>query len=171
MWDTCDSLLRFLEEQGVEFEVKPVGSVPCLQGQQRPFATIDTCIVCVDSELALAALSSDATLDLELLADELATRAPVRIVSADEVRRSYPGWNPEALPPLGNLFGLLVYISEDLAQEERIAFHVGDGERVVHMSYVDFEHIVKPCEVPLCAQDLFSRHDLSTKDGVSATLS
>ena len=171
MSDACELLIRLLDEQGVEYELRPVGSLAWRHGALRPFAMVETCLLSIDSEYALATFCVDATLDLELLTEELATRVPVRIASDAEVRRECPGWRPEALPAIGNLFGLLVYVSEDLAQEERIAFPAGDGKRAVHISYLEFERLVKPCEVPLCTRDLASRDLIAiTPDEGSAAL-
>lgn len=164
MMNAKERLLQFLDEEGIEYELVPVDEGGPRCGASPSRATVETRLLAIDSEYALAAFSDDAALELERLSQELATRAPVRVASEAEVLRMCAGWRAGALVPIGNLFGLLVYVSEDLAQEERIGFPAGDGRHAVHLDYVDFERLVKPCEVPLCTRDLRFRSPPARED-------
>jgi Ala-tRNA(Pro) deacylase len=49
-----------------------------------------------------------------------------------------------AMPPFGNLYGMDVYASEELALNREIAFNAGSHVEIIRMSYDDFERLVKP---------------------------
>ena len=49
-----------------------------------------------------------------------------------------------AMPPIGSLYGMEVFVAESLAHNEEIAFPGGSHSEVVRMSYADFERLVQP---------------------------
>jgi Ala-tRNA(Pro) deacylase len=51
---------------------------------------------------------------------------------------SLTGCVPGAVPPLGNLFGLPVFVDEPLAEREEIAFNAGSNTISIVMSCADF---------------------------------
>jgi Ala-tRNA(Pro) deacylase len=53
------------------------------------------------------------------------------------------------MPPFGNLYAMKVFVSEDLAKDEEIAFNAGSHTEVMRLSYADFERVVKPRVVVL----------------------
>ncbi len=48
-----------------------------------------------------------------------------------------------AMPPFGNLYGMEVFASRNLAADE-IAFNAGSHTELIRMSYKDFESLVQP---------------------------
>ena len=48
------------------------------------------------------------------------------------------------MPPLGHLYGMRVYVSAFLAEEEEIAFNAGTHTEVIKLSYADFAWPVQP---------------------------
>ena len=48
------------------------------------------------------------------------------------------------MPPFGNLYGMEVFVTESLAEDEEIAFNSGSHTELIKMSYKDFEALVKP---------------------------
>ena len=48
------------------------------------------------------------------------------------------------MPPFGNLYDMDVYVAEQLAEDEEIAFNAGSHTELVRMSYKDFENLVTP---------------------------
>ena len=48
------------------------------------------------------------------------------------------------MPPFGNLYGLDVYVAEQLTENEEIAFSAGSHTELIRMSYEDFESLVTP---------------------------
>lgn len=48
------------------------------------------------------------------------------------------------MPPFGNLYGMEVFVSESLAEDEEIAFNAGSHTELVRLAYKDFERLVEP---------------------------
>jgi Ala-tRNA(Pro) deacylase len=49
-----------------------------------------------------------------------------------------------AMPPFGNLYGMEVFVSEELSRCREIAFNAGSHVEVIRMTYADFERLVQP---------------------------
>ncbi len=52
------------------------------------------------------------------------------------------------MPPFGNLFGIPVYVSLSLIEDETITFNSGTHTEEMTMDYVDFERLVQPQVMP-----------------------
>jgi Ala-tRNA(Pro) deacylase len=61
----------------------------------------------------------------------------------------FPGCEPGAMPPFGNLYGIPVWVDESLARDDEIVFNAGNHEQTVHMRYADFARLVQPRTVAL----------------------
>jgi Ala-tRNA(Pro) deacylase len=61
-----------------------------------------------------------------------------------ECARLFPGCEPGAMPPFGNLYGISVWVDESLTRDDEIAFNAGNHEQTVHMKYADFARLVQP---------------------------
>jgi Ala-tRNA(Pro) deacylase len=48
------------------------------------------------------------------------------------------------MPPFGNLYGMPVYASDLLREDDVIVFNAGTHTEAVKMSYADFERLVRP---------------------------
>ena len=48
------------------------------------------------------------------------------------------------MPPFGNLYGMEVFASASLGENEQIAFNAGSHTEVMKLAYKDFERLVKP---------------------------
>ncbi len=55
-----------------------------------------------------------------------------------------------AMPPLGTLFGLPVYLDREIADQEFIAFNAGTHRDVIHMRVSDFQDLVRPVVGDFC---------------------
>lgn len=102
-----------------------------------------TVILEIDGELAMAVLPSFQRIQIEELC-ELAGTDDVRIVHEEEFKGHFPDCEPGAMPPFGNLYGLPVYLSPDLADESEIAFNAGSHTEVIRMLFHDYDLLVRP---------------------------
>jgi Ala-tRNA(Pro) deacylase len=73
-----------------------------------------------------------------------AGRTGLRLATEDEFTRLFPGCEPGAMPPFGNLYGIPVWVDESLTEDDEIAFNAGNHEQTVHMKYADFARLVQP---------------------------
>jgi Ala-tRNA(Pro) deacylase len=81
--------------------------------------------------------------DLERLG-KAAGRSDVHLATEAEFARLFPGCDPGAMPPFGNLYGLPVWVDESLTRDDEIVFNAGNHEQTVHMKYADFARLVRP---------------------------
>jgi len=68
----------------------------------------------------------------------------VHLVSETEFRDRFPDCEPGAMPPFGNLYGMEVFVLEDLAEDEEIAFNAGTHTELIRLKYRDFANLVHP---------------------------
>jgi Ala-tRNA(Pro) deacylase len=73
----------------------------------------------------------------------------VRLATEDELARLFPDCELGAMPPVGPLYGMSVYLDGSLAAEDTIAFNAGTHREVIHMQTADFRKIVNPTIVSL----------------------
>lgn len=66
------------------------------------------------------------------------------LVNEEEMERVFPDCELGAEPPLGELYGLPVYVSVALADAKTITFNAGTHEQAVRMSYEEFAHMAQP---------------------------
>jgi Ala-tRNA(Pro) deacylase len=80
---------------------------------------------------------------------KVAGHAGLRLATEAEFAGLFPGCEPGAMPPFGNLYGIAVWVDESLARDEEIVFNAGNHEQTVHMRYADFARLVRPRTVAL----------------------
>jgi len=102
-----------------------------------------TVMVRVDGKLAMAVLPAPQRVDLELLRQTAGAR---RVELADEgsFARCFPGCEPGAMPPFGNLYGMPVFVDRALAEDDEIAFNAGSHSELIRLSFGDFNDLVRP---------------------------
>ena len=150
-----ERLRRYLEEQGVPFEVaahperyttQEVAAAAHVSGR----ALAKVVIVKTGGGFAMAVLPAACRVGVplvrELLGDPGATLA-----AEGEFRGLFPDCEAGAMPPFGNLYGLPVYVDDELAAREGITFAGGTHHEVVTMRYADFARLVQPRQAEFCA--------------------
>jgi Ala-tRNA(Pro) deacylase len=96
----------------------------------------------------MAVVPADRKVDLERL------RQATGAVSAEladerEFSGDFPGCEPGAMPPFGNLYGMPVYVEPHLAADPEIAFNAGTHTELIRMAYKDFERLAHPMLVDM----------------------
>ena len=75
-----------------------------------------------------------------------------RLATEAELEGLFPDCELGAMPPLGPLYGLPVYLDSSLAGQDMIAFNAGTHREVIHMRTAEFRRLVLPHIVSLvCA--------------------
>src|SRR3990172_6623236 len=102
-----------------------------------------TVIVRIDGKMAMAVLPASFKVNFERLR---AAAGPERVelASEKEFQDAFPGCEVGAMPPFGNLYGMEVYASQALAEDEEIAFNAGSHTELIRLSYKDFEELASP---------------------------
>ena len=107
----------------------------------REFAK--TVIVELDGQMAMAVLPANRKIVLQDLR-EVTGSDQVKFASEEQFRQRFPECETGAMPPFGNLYGMEVYVSESLTQNEEIAFNAGSHTEIIRMKFTDFERLVQP---------------------------
>ena len=68
----------------------------------------------------------------------------VELAMESEFKEMFPDCELGAMPPFGNLYGMDVYVEEDLAAHEYITFNAGSHTELIEMRYQVFEDLVQP---------------------------
>ena len=102
-----------------------------------------TVMIKLDGRMAMAVLPSTRKVDLNLLR-ESAGAEEAKLATEEEFKRLFPDCETGAMPPFGNLYGMDVYVSPSLAEDDQIAFNAGTHTEVMWLAYRDFERLVKP---------------------------
>jgi Ala-tRNA(Pro) deacylase len=112
-----------------------------------------TVIINMDGRLAMAVLPASEKLDLARLKQALGAKH-VRLALEPEFDRLFPGCEPGAMPPFGNLYGMEVFVAKSLTADDQIAFNAGSHAELVRMAYQDFERLVRPIVASLSVESL-----------------
>jgi Ala-tRNA(Pro) deacylase len=102
-----------------------------------------TVIVKLNGKLAMAILPASSKVDFDLLRETTGAKH-VELAHEPEFQNLFPGCEPGAMPPFGNLYGLDVYVADTLAEDEEIAFNAGSFTELMKLPYKDFARLVKP---------------------------
>jgi len=108
-------------------------------------------MVKLDDSMAMAVLRATDMLDLQRLRQLAACKKAV-LASEDEFARMFPDCEAGAMPALGNLYGLPVYVDRALARDEHIAFNAGTHAELIQMDYEDFHRLVQPTVADLASR-------------------
>jgi Ala-tRNA(Pro) deacylase len=102
-----------------------------------------TVVIKLDGRLAMAVLPASLKVDLEHLA-ELTESQTVELATEKEFMNQFPDCEVGAMPPFGYLYGMPVYVADELAEDQVIAFNAGTHSQLIQMAYHDFVRLVHP---------------------------
>jgi Ala-tRNA(Pro) deacylase len=146
-------LKEFLDSSGVKYVT--INHSPAYTAQEiaasahvRGNELAKTVMVTLDGKMAMAVLPASRKVSTDLLRDTMGTEN-VQLASERAFSDMFPGCEIGAMPPFGNLYGIDVYVSPLLAEDEEIAFNAGSHTELIRLAYKDFERLVKPKIVAL----------------------
>lgn len=102
-----------------------------------------TVMVKLDGRLAMVVVPASERVHLGRLREATGT-GEVALASEWDFKDRFPECELGAMPPFGNLYGLDVFVSDSLTEDEEIAFNAGTHSELVRMRYRDFERLVDP---------------------------
>lgn len=149
-------LKEFLDSHRVHYESIP--HVQTFTAQRTAQSThikgkemAKTVIVKIDGLMCMAVIPADHRISLEHLKDASGAES-VELATEQEFCAMFPQCEVGAMPPFGNLFGMDVFVDNELTQDEEIAFNAGTHTEVIKMRYQDFVNLVQPEIGALCSQ-------------------
>jgi Ala-tRNA(Pro) deacylase len=75
-----------------------------------------------------------------------------RLATEAELGKLFPDCELGAMPPLGPLYGLTVYLDSNLVARDTIAFNAGTHREVIHMRMAEYRRLVLPHIVSLARE-------------------
>ena len=102
-----------------------------------------TVMVNIAGKMAMVILPASRQLDFECLREITDTR-DVELAGEKEFAGLFPECEIGAMPPFGNLYGMDVYVSEELEDDDEIAFNAGAHTELLRLSYENFKRLVHP---------------------------
>jgi len=141
-------LRQFLDANGVDYEVhshaKAYTAQEVAAAEHVPGRELAKVVMLRDdAEFLMAVLPAPYHVDLEQVG-KVTGRRGLHLAREAEFSDLFPGCEPGAMPPFGNLYGIPVWVDAALTRDEEIAFNAGNHEQTVHMKYVDFARLVHP---------------------------
>jgi Ala-tRNA(Pro) deacylase len=110
-----------------------------------------TVMVKVEGKMQMVVTCASCQVDLDELKRAVGAEK-VELATEDEFRGLFPECELGAMPPFGNLFDMQVFVTEELAEDEEIAFNAGSHTELVRMSYRDFARLVEPTVLDVTAK-------------------
>ena len=139
---------EYLRKKKVSFQIHhhPVAYTAhqVAQTEQIPGRlVVKVVVVFADDRMALLALPGHLQVDLDKVASALEAEA-VRLATDKEFAGRFPDCEIGAVPPIGNLYDLPVYVDMALATNETIHFPAATHVDTLSMAYADFARLVAP---------------------------
>ena len=107
-----------------------------------------TVMIKVNGTMAMAVLPAQDLIDFKALKQSVQANK-IELAAEDEFKSFFPECEVGAMPPFGNLYGMDVYVSERLAEDEEIAFNAGSHRELIMLAYRDFNDLVKPRHIKM----------------------
>ncbi len=102
-----------------------------------------TVVAEADGRMVMAVLPASHRVVLDFLQDATGAKS-VRLASERDFRDRFPDCDIGAMPPFGNLYGMDVFVSESLTEDEEIAFNAGSHTELIRLGYADYAKLVQP---------------------------
>jgi len=136
-----------LEENHVAFSILTHASAHTAQGAAAVMHVsgrelAKTVVVQAGKEYYLAVLPASSHVQLEALSRVIGQ--PARLASEREFDSLFPDCELGAMPPLGELYALPVYVDESLIADKEIVFNAGTHRDAVRMNFDDFVSLARP---------------------------
>lgn len=141
-------LHRLLDANHVKYET--IAHLPTPTAQEtaavahvpgREFAK--TVIVIIDGRLAMVVQNAKSLVPLGRI-KAVTGAQDVHLANEDEFEERFPDCETGAMPPFGNLYGMEVFVTQALAEDEEIVFNAGSHTELVKLGYRDFVRLVQP---------------------------
>jgi Ala-tRNA(Pro) deacylase len=110
-----------------------------------------TVMVRVDGQPVMSVIPGSRHLDLNAMKRELGSKK-VQLMGELEFASAFPDCDIGAMPPLGVLYQLPVYVDDRLSHEKEIAFNAGSHRELVRLNYSEFERLQHPKVLHIASQ-------------------
>jgi Ala-tRNA(Pro) deacylase len=143
-----DKIKDYLNSQNVKFvsivhspayTAQEIAASAHIKGQELA----KTVIVKLDGKMVMCVLPASHYVDFGLLKRSSGAHEAL-LVPEEEYKDKFPGCEPGSQPPFGNLYGMDVFVSRALTEDEKIAFNAGTFFELIQLSFADFMRLLNP---------------------------
>ncbi|MEJ2603352.1 MAG: YbaK/EbsC family protein [Gammaproteobacteria bacterium] len=146
-------LKEYLDRENVKYVI--IGHSPAFTAQEIAERAhipgkelAKTVLVKIDGEMAMVVVPASDHVKLAHLKEALGAD-DVDLADEYEFKDRFPDCETGAMPPFGNLYGMKVFVSTALREDDEIAFSAGSHSELIRLPYTEFERLVNP--TPLAA--------------------
>jgi len=142
-------LQEFLDSKGCKYIV--INHSPAYTAREAAASTLiprrefakAVLVKLADGSVVMAVVPASRHVDLDAIAEASGQRA-VCLAEEREFEELFPGCEPGAIPPFGNLYGMPVYADRELMQEDDLAFSAGTYTQIIRLAAADYRELVAP---------------------------
>lgn len=140
-------LVDFLDQGKVRYEImhhpeaftaQELSAIEHVKGKHHAKVVMVTS----DGEQSMTVLPADHRVDLEKL--NKATGKRMALAAETEFKPLFPDCAVGTMPPFGNLYGVVTYVDQSLAEDDFIVFEAGTHSDAIKMSYPDYARLANP---------------------------
>ncbi len=145
---SSDKLKKFLDEKKVRYTLlrhetaytaQEVAHAVHISGKE----IAKTIIINADGKFVMVVLPAPHKVNLKSLKDVLKAKE-VRLAREEEIQQLFPDCELGAMPPVGTLYNMPVFVAKPLSEDKEIAFNACTHTEAVKMSYIDFQKLTNP---------------------------
>lgn len=139
---------EYLKTNEVDFEVQAhertytaqeTAAVTHVKGKELAKSVI----LASNGDLFMAVVPSSRMVDVERM-KALTGLEDLRLADESEFSNLFSGCELGAIPPLGKLFGVDMWVDDSLKADEEIAFPAGTHTEILKIDFADFENLERP---------------------------
>lgn len=146
--DASHPIRQMLESQQIAYQVleHPIAftALEIAEAQHIPGReVVKAVIVKIDGKLAMCVLPAIHKIGFPKLLQALHAKKG-ELVSEGLIAQLFPEYEVGAMPPFGDLAGLMVYLDKSLEENEQIVFNAGSHMEVIQIKYKDYIRLLNP---------------------------
>ena len=141
-------VIEYLKKNSVSYEL--IEHAPAFSAHEVAVAShvpdkdlAKTLIVRADDHFCMMVLPADHRLDDRMLRDVLKAKH-IHLAHEDDLVPLFPDCEIGAMPPLGNLYALPIYLDKSLTGDAEIVFNACSHTKSIRMKMEDYIDLVKP---------------------------
>lgn len=152
----CPKLKQFLDNQEIKYQLIShpttyTAQLTAASSHVAPEILAKTVMVVVDGNFAMAVVPAPKRVDLTSLHGCIGAQT-VRLASELEFKAKFPDCDAGAMPPFGNLYGMQVFVDEDVTRHREMAFTCGTHTETLKMRTEDFIRLVEPAVLKIAVK-------------------
>lgn len=144
-----DTVTKFLRKNGIDFSV--VEHAPTRHSTATAHAAhvkgeqLAKGVVLADDErYVLAVVPATRWVDVPAVARIV--HKPLELVPEDDFPMLFRDCRPGAVPPIGEAYGIMTVVDDELTEPSDVYFEAGDHEHLIHLQRDAFMALIEPFE-------------------------